>query len=1028
MTDSLSLATLAADRQQDTIAPFAGFVGHSNGVTALEVAADEDSIKCICGYPEDDGHTVFCEKCKTWQHVACYYGDGKVPDDHDCIDCDPRPVDAHGAKERQFQRRVTLTASARGVRRMTSTSGKSHKKKVRDPVQVPTQNGWPTEHAPSLLRGTEIQRDQPPPAKRPKTSHKSSGSVSSHTTPGHTGVVRNRIKSSNDARQSPTKSPTGSPANGYSNEDFSVEYMHLYRDPNFVTVTANCHNSLSVTGSLSAWLNSESALASETNKQWSEVFKLWDGTMEEHPAPKIQLQVNEDYNHTYHGLHPIWQWVTIDSEVVRGDVVGELKGQIGRKDEYIHDERNRWNILRHPEPFVFFHPELPIYIDSRSEGNLLRFVRRSCRPNTAMKIIITEGREYHFCLVATEEVLPGGQITVGWNLDAEVHRLLPTWASNGTIKKGLQELELEYLSSWATTVLANYGGCACGYAQDICAMERLANVRISSHLGSTNGHSLKSQKIRKPKKSGTLNSPLPTGHATNSRAGSESMNRNEREDDADSRSVSGSSRSKPASRDITPMTHVSADAFTATGHELSDREKRKIAQQEKLFEQLEQDEQQGHKKKKRNSGGSNLNTPSLATSVRPKERLDGFGKTTDPFAQKQLGHSAATIPPSLNASNPSVAYPGGFFDAGATQAPSAFMFSQQPGRRTTKEFVQPSKPSTKPATAIKKQVRPVYAEASTQTNPDPENDLSSIWPPKPTIRRPYLSLTQRLLQRCARNRVMREERLRASVEPSSSAQNDAEAHLLPTTFARPAACVAEPALADIDAARAPSLPPKAIETMPQGDNEDVEMKDAVDNTTISSPNSTTPRITPQQPAAASVSENLSQTSHPPLEPPPPPWPATDHDATQESVTAQPKDRRVQNMPMPPPPTNLFAQTSTTPFAAGPADTVTDSIVQSPLPLPYTGPTFSPSATSAVAPSPAKKKLSLSDYTNRAKARQTETSHGRTSSPGPGAGSGMPASLLQLSSSLTDEIGSQDLQGSAIADTPPVAEEQPSPSA
>lgn len=52
-----------------------------------------EEIKYICGFSEDDGNTVECERCDTWQHIACYYESAQhVSDVHECRDCEPRPV------------------------------------------------------------------------------------------------------------------------------------------------------------------------------------------------------------------------------------------------------------------------------------------------------------------------------------------------------------------------------------------------------------------------------------------------------------------------------------------------------------------------------------------------------------------------------------------------------------------------------------------------------------------------------------------------------------------------------------------------------------------------------------------------------------------------------------------------------------------------------------------------------------------------------------------------------------------------
>ncbi|OCK99611.1 Annexin, partial [Cenococcum geophilum 1.58] len=108
MTD-ISSSKTHADPQLSSVAPFGGSspFAFSNGSPALDNTIDEEessTIKCICGFPDDDGNTVLCETCDTWQHIVCYYESTEhEPDIHKCADCSPRPVDAKRAAELQRQ-------------------------------------------------------------------------------------------------------------------------------------------------------------------------------------------------------------------------------------------------------------------------------------------------------------------------------------------------------------------------------------------------------------------------------------------------------------------------------------------------------------------------------------------------------------------------------------------------------------------------------------------------------------------------------------------------------------------------------------------------------------------------------------------------------------------------------------------------------------------------------------------------------------------------------------------------------------
>lgn len=134
MIDTHSSAKTDIARSIDPIAGIgraASFVAKNSTASKpadMSIDGDEDYIiKCICGFKDDDGNTVFCELCETWQHIRCYYhcDHESIPDlskiEHRCIKCDPRPVDAQATSERQKNHRNSLIHETSKRRRTDRT-------------------------------------------------------------------------------------------------------------------------------------------------------------------------------------------------------------------------------------------------------------------------------------------------------------------------------------------------------------------------------------------------------------------------------------------------------------------------------------------------------------------------------------------------------------------------------------------------------------------------------------------------------------------------------------------------------------------------------------------------------------------------------------------------------------------------------------------------------------------------------------------------------------------------------------------
>ena len=350
---------------------------------------DESPIKCICGYTHDDGSSIFCERCETWQHTECYYYDqekDRIPTtdeldkvSHLCKDCEPRFLDVSAAFSRQKN------------------------------------------------RGKALHEDHDKPKK-----------------PHATKVLGK------------SRGPS------FLKTKYSSTFMHLYEhDPGESDQMANLYRSLSLIQDLSTWAVDVDALLEATRGfSHAEIFfrtELLGGIV---VAPStLQKETEEESRVTIDGRHPRWILLTTNSFIKCNSIVGELKGTIGLLSDYVPDPENRWDWLRHPAPFVFFHPKLPIYIDTRSGGTIHRYLRRSCRPNLSMLTFLENDTDYRFYFSAREDIEPGAELTIGWTIDEHMRKF-------GSGRDDLSADGKEYYTAWVDRVSSEFGGCHCGRPDD----------------------------------------------------------------------------------------------------------------------------------------------------------------------------------------------------------------------------------------------------------------------------------------------------------------------------------------------------------------------------------------------------------------------------------------------------------------------------------------------------------------------------------------------------------------------------------
>ncbi|KAI0198958.1 hypothetical protein F4808DRAFT_231971 [Astrocystis sublimbata] len=657
--------------------------------TAAPTEEEPYTIKCICDFTDDDGSTIYCDSCDTWQHIQCYYPfnrDEVAREDfnHCCVDCNPRVLDRQQANERQVLRQAKGTHTEVSERKSTKRPpSKNQKKKAR-----PTDLGLNGHAGPENNTKQSHDAAHTHQHKKSKSVHRPSQSISSQA-PKRSPSYGHKTANPHGHPPSPATTPSELP---YETEihNYSHGFLELYKeDRDVAIVQTNSFVSLIISNMLSSWLRDGATMRRETGWLYTDVFQVLPVNID---SLKVTPQVRSKKMLVGSDTMIHWEYLSSPQAVDKNVPLIELNGQIGIQKNYCEDPNNRWQELTSPLPFVFFHPMLPLYIDTRKEGSQARFVRRSCKPNATLDTYLSAGPEYHFWLVSDRPIEPNEQITIPWEFKLQndvARRWLQLLGLSDDVDKqpeyDEQETETyQSIGAWVHTILSEYGGCACDLGPD-CAFDRFHRTYI---LGAHRNNKVsKTKKSRKPKVNNHNNnnvSPSSTGKATNSRAASEGH----LEEGADNDSAS--SRSKPPSRDMTPAPRQGSFDTLGVLTGLTDRDKRKIQIVEDSFRRMEQ--QPPPRKKKRISDGAGSSH-------------SGTSKTKSKSASTNTASGNSAIETRYVDAGTSGSVGG---SPTSTVSPTTANAFKQSDRRTS---------TYTPQRTVSQGPRPEYCDASMQTDP-----------------------------------------------------------------------------------------------------------------------------------------------------------------------------------------------------------------------------------------------------------------------------------------------------------------------
>ncbi|XP_044755691.1 uncharacterized protein LOC123314454 isoform X2 [Coccinella septempunctata] len=345
--------------------------------------------RCICGFLHDDGYMVECDQCKVWQHVQCVVKNKQVPDEYLCEKCNPsKPVDPQ--KARMIQQQWLKERQLPEMKNFKKDIKMKENPKLKE---IPSDTDSSDAENPKNNNNTVNTKGRTPTTQRKKTEKPLT-------------KQKKELKESNLQRKSFKKR----------------ERKLIRRKSKLQTKKEEDENreSLSMTQlpQLRQWIeNYEEAVTNH----YSPELRARISNIRVNGSQNIDTSVPYDPSVNKCRVHTLpltdLKYLVATEDVSPDSSIIELRGKYMLSIQHRNPGGNL-NTRQHaqrPGPFLFFYrlnkDNTEVCVDTRTYGNVARFVRRSCKPNAELRHCIEKG-VLHLFIVAIFRIEKCAEITI----------------------------------------------------------------------------------------------------------------------------------------------------------------------------------------------------------------------------------------------------------------------------------------------------------------------------------------------------------------------------------------------------------------------------------------------------------------------------------------------------------------------------------------------------------------------------------------------------------------------------------------